>query len=85
MMAHARDPVVPPSQVRPNVPADLEKVILRCLAKKAEDRYVSVKCLGEALAGCAAAGDWGANRADAWWTTLAAAEEAETLDGQEID
>ena len=34
MMAHARDPVVPPSQVRPGVPDDLEQVVLRCLAKK---------------------------------------------------
>ena len=36
MMAHARDPVVPPSQVRPGVPEDLERVVLRCLAKKPE-------------------------------------------------
>ena len=38
MMAHARDPVVPPSQLNPNMPADLEAVVLRCLAKKPEDR-----------------------------------------------
>jgi serine/threonine-protein kinase len=67
MMAHGRDPVVPPSQVRPGVPADLEQVVLRCLAKKPADRYPSVKALGEALAGCAAAAEWGANRAEAWW------------------
>jgi len=67
MMAHGRDPVVPPSQIRPDVPADLEQVVLRCLAKKPENRYPSVKALGEALAGCASAAGWGANRADAWW------------------
>ena len=67
MMAHGRDPVVPPSQVRPGVPADLESVVLRCLAKKPEDRYPSVKAMGEALAACASAADWGANRANAWW------------------
>ncbi len=27
------------------------------------------KALGEALAACACAADWGANRADAWWAT----------------
>ena len=43
MMAHGRDPVVPPSQVRPDVPADLERVVLRCLAKKPADRYPSAK------------------------------------------
>jgi serine/threonine-protein kinase len=67
MMAHARDPVVPPSQVRPGLPADLERVVLRCLAKKPGERYPSVKALGEALAACASAAGWGANRADAWW------------------
>jgi eukaryotic-like serine/threonine-protein kinase len=67
MMAHGRDPVVPPSQVRPGVPADLECVVLRCLAKKPEDRYPNVKALGEALSDCASTADWGANRADAWW------------------
>ena len=69
MMAHARDPVVPPSQIRPDVPEDLEGVILRCLAKKPEDRFPTAKALGEALAACACAGTWGANRAEAWWAT----------------
>jgi serine/threonine-protein kinase len=68
MMAHARDPVVPLAQLRPGVPSDLERVVLRCLAKKPADRYPSVKALGEALAACASAADWGPNRADAWWT-----------------
>jgi serine/threonine-protein kinase len=68
MMAHARDPVVPPSQLRPDVPEDLEQVILRCLAKKPGDRFPTVKALGEALATCAAVAEWGPNRADAWWT-----------------
>ena len=33
MIAHARDPVVPPSRGRADVPEDLERVVLRCLAK----------------------------------------------------
>jgi serine/threonine-protein kinase len=67
MMAHARDPVVPPSRLRPGVPEDLEQVILRCLEKKPPDRFPSVKALGDALAACPSAAEWGPNRAEAWW------------------
>jgi serine/threonine-protein kinase len=67
MMAHARDPVTPPSQVRPGVPADLEAVVLRCLAKKPADRFGDVKSLGKALAACASASEWSAEQADRWW------------------
>jgi len=70
MMAHARDPVVPPSQVQSDVPADLEAVVLRCLAKKPQDRYPDVKALGKALAACTSASDWDADKAEQWWTTL---------------
>jgi serine/threonine-protein kinase len=68
MMAQARDPVVPPSQVQPVVPPDLERVVLRCLAKRPADRFPTARALGDALAGCASAADWGPNRAEAWWT-----------------
>jgi eukaryotic-like serine/threonine-protein kinase len=67
MMAHARDPVVPPSQVRAGVPADLERVILCCLAKKPEERYPDAKSMAKALAACAAAAEWDAEQADLWW------------------
>jgi eukaryotic-like serine/threonine-protein kinase len=70
MMAHARDPVVPPSQVRPEVPADLEQVILCCLAKRADSRYSDVKALGRALAACAAANEWDADKARDWWAEI---------------
>lgn len=73
MIAHARDPVVPPSEVRPGIPEDLEQVVLRCLAKKPADRYPTVKALKEALAACSSASEWGPNRADAWWETVGAA------------
>jgi serine/threonine-protein kinase len=67
MMAHSRDPVIPPSQIRPGVPDDLERVILRCLAKKPEERYPDVKTLGQALTACAANGEWTPEQADRWW------------------
>ena len=67
MMAHGRDPVVPPSKLRPDVPEDLERVILLCLAKKRDERYRNVQNLGEALAACTSAADWDHKKADRWW------------------
>jgi serine/threonine-protein kinase len=67
MMSHARDPVTPPRAVRPDVPAELEEVVLCCLFKRPEDRYPSSEALGEALAACACAGEWGPHQAKSWW------------------
>ena len=39
MIAHARDPVVPPSEVVPGLPEDLDRVVLRCLSKDPASRY----------------------------------------------
>jgi eukaryotic-like serine/threonine-protein kinase len=70
MTAHVRDPVIAPGQIRSGLPADLEAVVVRCLSKKPDDRYPTVRVLAEALAACASAADWSANRADAWWATI---------------
>ncbi len=50
LIAHARDPVEPPSRVRPGIPEDLERVVLRCLAKLPDDRFPDAKALEQALA-----------------------------------
>lgn len=70
MIAHVRDAVVPPSKVRPGVPADLEQVVLRCLAKRPEDRYPDAAALAEALDQCEAADGWDRARAAEWWQQL---------------
>jgi eukaryotic-like serine/threonine-protein kinase len=67
MIAHARDPVVPPSRRRPDVPEDLERVVLRCLAKDPAERFPNAKSLEGALGTCACAGDWDQDRAARWW------------------
>jgi serine/threonine-protein kinase len=67
MIAHARDPVVPPSKLRPEIPADLEAVVLKALAKEAEQRYPDARAFSRALGACACAADWNADRAEAWW------------------
>jgi serine/threonine-protein kinase len=67
LIAHARDPVVPPSQVRAGIPEDLERVVLRCLAKDPAERYPDAEGLERALCQCACAGDWHQDRAARWW------------------
>ncbi|MGE5755408.1 MAG: serine/threonine-protein kinase [Planctomycetaceae bacterium] len=67
MLAHARDPVPPPSQIRPDVPEDLERIVLRCLAKPPSERFQDAESLERALAACAAAADWDAHQAARWW------------------
>ena len=67
LIAQVRDPVVPPSQLRPCVPADLERVVLWCLAKDPAARPADVDVLEQALAACRCAGEWNRERARAWW------------------
>ncbi len=62
VLAHACDPVIPPGKLRPGVPADLESLVLRCLEKEPPARFASAAKLAEALAACACAADWGAEK-----------------------
>ena len=55
IIAHARDPVVPVAQIREDVPADLDAVVLRCLAKDPMERFPDAESLEIALGRCACA------------------------------
>jgi tRNA A-37 threonylcarbamoyl transferase component Bud32 len=79
LMAHAYEPVVPPTNLRPEVPEDLQAVVLRCLEKDPSRRFPDAHSLEQALASCAAADQWTAEQAALWWhehplTTLAGNE-----------
>jgi serine/threonine-protein kinase len=67
ILAHAQQAVVPPSHLQPDVPADLEEIVLRCLAKSPQDRFQSAAQLAAALSQCQAAGSWGRGDAAGWW------------------
>jgi eukaryotic-like serine/threonine-protein kinase len=67
MVAHARDPVTPPSQLLPSIPADLEAIVLRCLEKKPKDRYPTTLALARELDACADAANWSPQHAADWW------------------
>ncbi len=67
MIAHTHEPVIPPSEIRPGLPDDLEQVVLRCLAKKPGDRFPDASSLAEALGACADAANWSPRHAAQWW------------------
>jgi serine/threonine-protein kinase len=67
MIAHARDAVRPPSQLVPDLAADVEAILLRCLAKDPEERFATSAALGRALATCSVAGQWTRDDAARWW------------------
>ena len=67
VIAHAHEPVTPPSEGRLGIPEDLELVVLRCLAKEPEDRYPDAESLRLALEDCGVAGQWNRQIAARWW------------------
>jgi serine/threonine-protein kinase len=67
MLAHANEPVVPPSRVQDGIPEDLERVVLGCLAKQARDRFPDAGSLERALGECACADQWNPELAAEWW------------------
>jgi len=73
-VAHVSEAPAPVRERRPDVSADVEAVIMRCLAKAPGDRYASAAQLDEALGRCEAAGRWTAADAEAWWVAHGKAE-----------
>lgn len=68
-MHHVKTAPQPPSQrVGLPIAADLEAVLLKGLAKKPIDRFLTASDFADALGACAAAGQWTTAQADAWWT-----------------
>jgi len=67
LLAHAYEQPIPPRQIRPSIPEDLQAIVLRCLQKKRENRYETVEELSAALQSCAAAGLWTEETAAQWW------------------
>ena len=67
IFAHQHEAVVPPTQHVPDLPADLEQVILRCLEKAPENRFPNAEELAHALADLESADRWGEDEAARWW------------------
>jgi serine/threonine-protein kinase len=67
LMAHLEEAVAPLTNWRPDIPADLQAAVLRCLEKEAANRFPDAATVEKALAGCACVTEWTEVQASAWW------------------
>jgi tRNA A-37 threonylcarbamoyl transferase component Bud32 len=68
MIAHASQDVLPPRQIKPEIPRELEEIVLRCLEKDAEHRFQDIVSLRAALRDLAFDEHWTSDLAAEWWT-----------------
>jgi len=70
MLAHIHHTPLPPSARAPHpVSAELDELILACLAKEPEGRPATAVELARRLEACPVDGRWGREEATAWWRT----------------
>jgi eukaryotic-like serine/threonine-protein kinase len=80
LMHQVKDqPVRPSERLGKPVSADLEELLIRCLAKNPASRPASARELDDALALCRNAGDWTRELADEWWRKFAAIQSEKTM------
>ncbi len=72
--AHLLQPAVAPNTLNPDVPIDLSDLVLRCLAKKPDDRFATIAELEAALAQCVCANTWCIQDASDWWAKCGSPE-----------
>ncbi len=61
------EPVPPSKRLGASVAEDFESALLRCLAKKPDDRFADAAAFRQALLDCDEASRWGPSDALAWW------------------
>lgn len=76
LAAHLYESPAPLIRHSPNVPAEVEDVVLRCLAKRPVERFPDVESLEAALAKCNSVGQWSSREAGAWWRSNHGADRA---------
>ena len=74
---HVRSEPLPPSRLTATIPAELEQVILACLAKQPNDRPSSAAVLQTRLRAIPDPDDWSDTDAAKWWETRHGQVEAE--------
>ena len=68
MVAHASETPKPPRELNPDVPIELEEIILRCLEKQPEDRVQDTGSLRQMLEDISLTDQWSSSIAADWWT-----------------
>jgi serine/threonine-protein kinase len=68
MIAHASQEVAPPRQLNPDLPVELEEIVLRCLEKDPDHRFQDITSLRRALSELILADTWSSDLAAEWWT-----------------
>ena len=81
IVAHLESEPIRPSSRVPTVPADLESVLLRSLAKEPEERHESAMAFRKALLACRDAGTWTQADAVRWWAEHPALRPVTPRDG----
>ena len=80
MMQQVRSvPEKPSVRLRAPVSADLEDLLMSCLAKKPEGRPAGAEALEAALAKCASVAGWNHEQAREWWRKRGAAKLEKTM------
>lgn len=74
LFAHRSQPVASLTTGAAPVPADLEAVVVRLLAKDPRDRYPDAAAVEADLGRCAGVGPWSGCDAERWWASHADAE-----------
>jgi tRNA A-37 threonylcarbamoyl transferase component Bud32 len=68
MIAHASQEVVPPRNINPEIPAELEEIVLRCLEKDPDHRFQTVAALRSSLRDVVLEDVWSSDLAAKWWS-----------------
>ena len=71
LAAHLYELPRPMAQAGVHVPADLEAVMVRCLAKEPSQRFENAASLEVGLRSTGVASAWTEAQANAWWTNVA--------------
>jgi serine/threonine-protein kinase len=82
IVEHVKTAPVPPSRrTELPIPAELERIVMKCLEKDPADRFASARELAVALATVPLQTSWNATRADQWWQLHMPPAAARSMDG----